>query len=375
MKLIFNIFFWLIGISSLYAQLNLQGKYNMFRAGDEIIKQQVEYKDPGRLGENVLWDFSKLASVNDEYALFYSTYNDTVITGMEHLTKYHYTLQNDSLLLWGFENQTTRLINQRPELLLRFPVNFSGKSQSYYYAHGKHGNRLELEAMGVIETEADAYGMMVLPNKDTLKQVLRTHTVKYIAETSQPISESYYEKVNNPVFVPDDTIASRLETDSVIFVVETFRWYEKGYRYPVFETVRSWEQHRNAKDYEFLATAFFYPPQEHYYLEDDEDNLALLEAVGDNDIGPDHPWYGLTYNFYPNPVETFLEIEIYMPKQGRVRMQLTDRLGRPVWREDYGKWDEGIHSAQILMSLFVKGEYVLNMWFDDYMVGEKVLKK
>ena len=382
MKTIVVLLGGMLGIMSLNAQNSLQSKYNMFRAGDEIIKQQVEYKDPGRAGENVLWDFSKLASVNDEYTLLYDTYNDTVIVGTEHLTQYRYTLQNDSLLLWGFENRSTRLINRRPELLLKFPVNFSGKSKSHYYAHGKHGNRLELEAMGTIETEADAYGMMVLPDKDTLKQVLRTRTIKYIAETSRPISESYFQKENHPEFVPDDSIALRLQTDSVIFVVETLRWYEKGYRYPVFETVRSWEQHHNkGRKYEFLATAFFYPPQAHYYLDDDADNLSLFDtghaetdSISDN---PDiNPWKGLTYNFYPNPVIANLEIEIYLPRQANhVRMQLTDKIGRSVWEKRYRNWEEGIHSTQIIMSPFVRGEYVLDMWFDGYQVGAKILKK
>ncbi|MDR0231964.1 MAG: hypothetical protein LBI82_07580 [Dysgonamonadaceae bacterium] len=379
MKTTFVFLFGVFAVMSLNAQNSLQSKYNMLRAGDEIIKQQVEYKDPGRSGENVLWDFSKLTSINDEYALFYSTDNDTVITGMEHLTRYNYTLQNDSLLLWGFENQSTRLINRRPELLLKFPVSYAGQCESYFSAHGKHGNRLELEAMGFTGTKADAYGMMVLPNKDTLKNVLRTRTIKYIAENSQPISQSYFQKLINPEFVPDDTIISRLQSDSVIFVVETFRWYEKGYRYPVFETVRSWQQRLNSEnDYEFLHTAFFYPPQEHFYLYDDDDNLALLDSMKIDDLKPKNPdyWEGLTYNFYPNPVETNLEVEIYLPRYAKqIKMQLTDKIGRPVWKEHYKYWEQGVNTVQIYMAPFAKGEYVLTMWFDGCPFGEKILKK
>jgi hypothetical protein len=40
--------------------------------GDEIVIRQVEYKDPGRNGENVIWNFSRLKSVNDEYTVTYS---------------------------------------------------------------------------------------------------------------------------------------------------------------------------------------------------------------------------------------------------------------------------------------------------------------
>ena len=34
-----------------------------------------------------------------------------------------------------------------------------------------------------------------------------------------------------------------------------------------------------------------------------------------------------------------------------------------------------IHTTQILMPYFVQGEYVLNMWSDEYIAGEKILKK
>ncbi len=100
--------------------------------------------------------------------------------------------------------------------------------------------------------------------------------------------------------------------------------------------------------------------KEHYYLGDDEDNLAVLDslALGGDSLFID-PWEGLTYNFYPNPVVTNLEIEIYMPKTAEeVRMQLTDRLGRPVWSENYGRWTEGIHTVQVFMMPFKPGQFI-----------------
>jgi hypothetical protein len=371
--------FWVVLFSSFWvasAQYILQSSLNGFRPDDVIIKQQVSYKDPGRTGANVLWDFSQLEVENDEYELLYSTENDTVITGMEHLTQYHYTLQNDSLLLWGFDNQTTKLHNVQPELLLKFPVNYGDTVNSYYYAHGKYGNRLELDAMGTIETGADSYGMMILPNKDTLKHVLRTHTIKYIAEDTRPISYSYYDKLESPLFITGDSIDQRLASDSVLFVVETFRWYEKGYRYPVFETVRSWEQHRSNEDYEFLATAFFYPPQEHYYLDNDEENLAILENEANEDTVIIDPWEGLTYNLYPNPVKTNLDVEMYLPKNANtIRIQLRSTMGLIVSDKNLGARPEGTYSFQVDMWTVPVGNYVLDIWLDDHLISEILMKR
>ena len=82
-----------------YSQHVLRSELNHFRPGDEIIKQQVEYKNPGRSGENVLWDFSKLDVINDAYRLTYSGYEGVWAIGMEKNTNYYYTQYNDSLLL------------------------------------------------------------------------------------------------------------------------------------------------------------------------------------------------------------------------------------------------------------------------------------
>jgi hypothetical protein len=373
MKLIFTLFFWLIGISSLYAQHSLQSKYNMYRSGDEIIKQQVEYKDPGRSGENVLWDFSKLTSLDDGYTLSYIG-DDFVIAGIEHSTMYYYKLSNDSLLLLGYENPTTLMINNQSELIFKFPVKYKDMCQSYCHGNGKYCNRLSLDIMGTIQTEADAYGMMILPNQDTIKNVVRTHTTKYIAETTKPL-QALSSFGGGKGEVSPDSIDFRLATDTTIIGVETYRWYEKGYRYPIFETVKS-RVVKQGDPQDFFSTAFFYPPQEHYYLDNDEENLALLEEDTEiNDPQDNNPWAGLTYNFYPNPVEANLEIEIFMPKQGQVRMQLIDKVGGLVWGKNFGKWGEGIHFEQVFMSPFSRGEYVLNMWFDEYLVGEIILKK
>lgn len=365
----------MLGIpATIQAQHSLQSGLNMFRADDVIIKQQVSYKDPGRIGENVLWDFSQLEVIDDEYELLYYTYNDTVITGREHLTKYHYTLQNDSLLLWGLDDQTTHIKNKQAELLLKFPLAYGDSTKEHYYGHGKYGNRLELDVMGTVETVADSYGMMILPNKDTLKHVLRTRTIKYIAEDTRPITPDYQYKENSD-FCPDvDSIKTRLANDTVLFVSETFRWYEKGYRYPIFETVRSWEQHRDTGEYEFFNTAFFYPPQEHYYLVEDEENLAVLDSL-ENDVVID-PWEGLTYNIFPNPVTTApLEVELYLPLPATIHIQLRSTMGAIVLNADKGYHPIGICGFQLETYNLPVGNYILDIWLDEKLINSVIMKR
>ena len=166
-----------------------------------------------------------------------------------------------------------------------------------------------------------------------------------------------------------------------MFVLETFRWYEKGYRYPVFETVRSWEQHHNSnRRHEFLATAFFYPPQDHYYLEDDEENLALLEETDNEEVVDDieDPWFGLTYNIFPNPVRnnSDLNIEIYLPKQAdNVHVQLRSTMGLLVTDKNYGSYPEGTHALRVDVWTVPMGNYILEISLDDKLISEIIMKR
>ena len=64
----------LIGILfplSVFSQFSLESSSTLPRANDTIVKQCVEYRDPGRSGANVLWDFSELELLDDAYTISY----------------------------------------------------------------------------------------------------------------------------------------------------------------------------------------------------------------------------------------------------------------------------------------------------------------
>ncbi len=367
--------------SLLFSQQTLQEPLHMLRDGDAIVKQQVLYKDPGRSGENVLWDFSNLSSLNEEYKLTYRATGENLITGTEHNTMYYYSLSNDSLLLWGYENPTTLLRNHQPELLLKFPVNQGDRTESYYWGEGKYCDKLYFSAMGTVHSHADATGTLILPDKDTIRNAFRVRTVKWIAEEMCLLSEKYRRDTIQSISA--DSINYRLTNDSTLIGVETYRWYVRGYRYPVFETVQTVINRKDSIQNEtFFNTAFFYPPQSHSYLEDDELNQVLLQndplgTGGSDPSRPDSPWHNLTYNVYPNPVQINLELEINLPIPAQtIRVQLTDRQGRILMEDDWGSNPAGILIKQIFMGQYIRGEYVLNIWFDEtFMVSEKVMKR
>jgi hypothetical protein len=359
------------------AQHILTAENNMMRPEDEIVKQQVDYKDPGRVGQNVLWNFNALNLQNDAYRLFYSEDKNGQIRGVEHNTRYYYRLSGDTLFQTGYENPTTLSIDEQPELLMVFPVYYGDSTFAYFNANGRYSERLHISAMGTLRSYADAYGMMILPNGDTMKNVLRIRSVKTFAETMKSLKRGNKQP---KIFVSADSINSRLQNDSVLFEIETFRWYAKGYRYPIFETVNTITKTPDSIQ-KFFNVAFFYPPQEHYYLEDDpensEDSLndssnssndsssgsnSSNDSSNSSNISNDNSNWGIfTYNFHPNPVRDVLLLEYYTEKPAEVTISLYDMQHHLLYNRKHVCQQNDIRSIEINMSAFFMGNYMLIM--------------
>jgi hypothetical protein len=373
-----------------YAQESLQADINMFRINDKIIKQQVTYKNPGRGGENVLWNFGDLKAENNKYSLIYSAESDSTnrIAGTEHQTRYYYELRNDSLLLYGYENPTTKVTYLLPEVLLHFPMKYGDNIESYYQGEGIYCDKLQINAYGSSRSLVDAYGMMILPNGDTLRHVTRVRTIKLISEKILPMTLDSLSAKNKKLHFSTDSIQRDLNTDSVVLMTDTYRWYAAGYRYPVFETVRTGNYRNNSKTY--FTTAFFYPPEEHQYLADDENNEKLreeiyiqdLSAEGNNNIqkGKGAKTNAIeesefTYNIFPNPVETQLTFEFFISKDAMVSYELYNILGAMIYGKRPCKLSSGAYADQIEMNRCIKGEYILRMQVNKKVYSEKIIKR
>lgn len=376
---------FLAKMSSLTAQDVLNKEYNMFRGEDVITKQQVKYKHPGRAGANVLWDFSKQEAVNEKYELSYEqSEGDSVVTGCEHNTLYHYQLRNDSLYSLGYENPTTLINNQKPELLLTFPFSYQKRIEGYFYGTGNYCFSLDLTSYGKTVTWGDAYGMIILPNGDTLQHVLRVRSLKKIAEKMIPYVQR--DSVIRPV-VYIDSIDYHLNNDSVYMQVETYRWYADGYRYPIFETVESITC-KNQKPLKHFNTAFFYSPDKHNYLNNDPKNLARLEEIekenkkgkdssggNDNSSGNNPNKEVINYNVYIEKGSNSISIEYNLNRQADVAISLYDMQGRLLVNYPKTKQPEGFYQEAIALDGFQLGEYLLRIVVNDKVYGEKIAKQ
>ncbi|MFV0417586.1 MAG: T9SS type A sorting domain-containing protein [Dysgonomonas sp.] len=371
-----------------HGQLN--SSHNHLRCGDVLIKQQVEFVDPGQAGASKLWDFSKLKTVNDAYTLSYSlpplegdsvyilgdkryqkkkASADELIIGTEHHTMYYYRLSNDSLLQQGHENPTIQLTYTTPMVLIRYPLNYGQSTVSKYQSKGLYSGTVHMQTQGTMTTSADAYGKMILPSGDTINPVLRVKTEQLIVDIPEPTNTDNTQQYGNKGNL-----------------LETYRWYSKGYRYPVFETVRNINLNDSTQ---VFATAFYYPPQDHLYLDTDPENQALLDELWtqteDNSQNTTDPQQtGKTVNIddliscriYPNPVESIMNLEYELKEDADISFNLYTIDGLSVKKIDQKKkQNTGTYYETIDCSNLYPKNYVLRITVNNLTVNEIIIKK
>lgn len=372
----------------LSAQLTLNRMSNLPRNGDCIVKQQVKYKSPGAKGVGGLWDFSEQEPIDENYKLKYVApkLGADSIVGIEHRTMYYYQIVSDSLLQLGHENPTTRICYRKPETLLVFPLLYGRSFTDYFDGIGIYCNRLGSQLFGKSIVEADATGMMILPGGDTLRNVLRVHTVKKVVEKMKPISiDGNIIEDTIPFSHYRDSIDYYLATDSGYLEINSWRWYADGYRYPVFETTQSMV-YNMGNSYEHFATSFYYPPNEQYYgLDDDPENRLkreraveepenrLWNAIEEFKEGREYADEYVTYSFYMD--ETYnLHLNYSLTENALVIIMLYDFQGRQLLKSDAGLLQKGNYRNQISLSTYPVGEYLLQILVNGKMYGEKILK-
>lgn len=385
-KIIISVLLTGVLLGKIYSQTTLNALYNLPRQGDRIVKLQVAYKDPGMNGASAVWDFSDLEILNDKYTLKYDTLRGDTLISREHRTMYYYQYRNDTLLFLGYRNPTTLVSYREPETYLVFPFPYGRSITSYYDGKGHYCDRFSVHIQGVTTTEADAVGRMILPEGDTLQNVLRVHLSKKVVEKMEPIFN--YNMITTdtiPFVICRDSIDYRLNNDSTHFEIDTWLWYANGYRYPIFETKQA-RLFKKKEAYEQFGVSYYYPPHEQYYgLDEDmvnwikrnnfrnenEDRVKEIESVKSEKEYKDEiiayryiiDEQGELHIFYSVERGTDLNICLY-DLQGR---QISAIVRNVVSGENYQEC--------ISIGNYPSGSYLLRISLGERIYGEKIWKQ
>lgn len=320
---------------------------NLPHAGDSIIKQQVEFVDPGAAGRNITWDFHNVHPVNDAYNLRYKalTADTSRLAGIEHRTIYRFRVQGDTLWHTGYENTTTLMEYTHPELKMRFPFHYGDTVSCQFEGKGEYCHRIPLHVAGTTTTTADGTGMLYAPQGFEYKNVLRVTSIREYTETG---------------------------VDSVTMRLETYAWYVKGNRYPVFETVKTATHKAGKEETEHKVASFFYPPMNQ---QQQTDTTGLAEKETDPESQPEIDRIFTNCKLFPNPVESQLRIEYDLTQSAAIGFSVHDAVGIPKVITSPKQQQAGHYTETISMGGFSRGVYPLYVKVDGLVKTLHVVKK
>jgi hypothetical protein len=333
----------------------LSTDFNAYRAADNIVKQQIDFKDPGSSGKDLNWDFSTIQPINEEYSLSYFIPDSTkmnLLCGMEHNTRYYFREQQDSLQVVGFENSTTIMEYKVPELRMHFPFVYGDTLFSTFEGVGEYCHRLPLAVKGYTRVMADAEGELTLPEFKTVKKAMRVRTLRHYTETGK---------------------------DNIEMTLDTYSWYAAGIRYPVFESIKTTlskkgdkkdEKGESMNDTTVFATSFYYPPEKQtIQVQTDPMPAATNDAL----LGAAAVF--TEAQLMPNPVVDNLLINFKLTRPAKVWFTVHNNSGIPLCQTSPENLSEGSNSSTVSMGNLITGVYSLYVHVDDVVMKINVVKK
>jgi len=349
----FSIFCVLVIATGLRSQ-TLTVNNNAFIAGDVVVKQQVEYKDPLAFGHGILWDFSALSPINTEYKVkyFYPDSTDlTLYCGQEPTARFYYRLRNDSLFATGFENSTSIMKYSKPELKLKFPMNYGDTLYSVFEGNGQYGRRVPMYVKGFTRVKYDADGTLFLPDFPNGVPAFRTHTLRYYTQATR---------------------------NKIKMKIDTYSWYVAGTRYPVFESVKTSvitvttfdNGSEQQKDTAIFQTSFYYPPNE---------QTGTGSGNGQNTDGQNQVLTGINAVFteatyLPNPVYDNLYINYKLTRDATVWFSVHSNGGIPLCQTSPQHRQAGYNEAIVPMNSLIHGTYAVYVHVDDMVMMVNIIK-
>ncbi|WP_455497742.1 hypothetical protein [Coprobacter sp.] len=370
----------LYGPINLKAQNSLTPETSLPRNKDEVTKQQVSFCAPGDSGRNVTWDFRETELLDIIHRVSYKGRLDSILCMYRDRTAYKYKLSGDSLLFLGYENPTTKIYFESPVPVIRFPFNYGDTVSSLFIGHGGHSHVYTLRTYGHTKTSIDAFGILLLPGNDTLRNVIRLHRQENIG---QQIFTSGASFQNKDSLLTVSEIGDKLYNDSITWQVDTYQWYLPGYRYPLLETIENTiNQKGQSKRHFFVSTLF--TPEEQLLLEQDLANEQLREQIyfaGNIEPPKGNPGSssGISGRFSVsckiNPVNNTATVYCNLNQNSKVEIVLVNMSGVVLYHEPPQNRTPGYYVSDIDYGRYPEKEFILTAVAGDKRESWKIKKE
>lgn len=226
----------------------------------------------GSQNDSRCWDFSNLESVTPKYTVWHVDKEDSLLQTLviERGTRYTYCMKGDSLLISGYRSRLSEICYDEQEAYLLFPMTVGDSIQGIFHGRGTYGDKMAMRHYGDYKTKADAIGTILLPDNDSIQNVLKVHTDRTIASKYYPIT-----LLDSLAPYTADSVIMLSKKDTVIIRASIDRWYAPGYRYPVLERRKIMIDN---KDTEVSQTLYYPKEQQEMDNLDDKEN-AMIRAL------------------------------------------------------------------------------------------------
>lgn len=246
---------------------------NRYRGNDVLEKKQVTMNGFSLGNIKGEWNLEEAKLSEETYNAEYTTGTDTLMA-LERNNRTYYSQDRGAVSIIGSENFMELMSYDMPETWLQFPMQVGDSVAGYFNASGPYCERFFMRRYGTYKTKADALGKLVLPQGDTLRNVIRLHTERYVGTIIVPIDTMQYRI---PAFTVD-SIVRHLAPDTAKVREDEYRWYAEGYRYPILEA-----KTLSYCDTMLTAEMYYCAPDMQRDLPLDEENEAIRARLAEEE--------------------------------------------------------------------------------------------
>ena len=231
-------------------------KQNSIAGKDSLQLKRISLKEFNIKSDGEGWSLKDVGLSKKDFRIKYNDGKDTIIA-QEPRARVIYRQTERGISIIGAEDNLLAIQYDQPEEWLRFPMTRKDTLSGEFSGKGVYCKQIPIQRRGTYKTAVENVDSMILPEGEVLKEVACLHTERQITDITE------YDKMQQEQ--------------------HHYRWYAKGYRYPILEAIVS---SREGKVFEEVA--FYCPLEEQEKLESDRENKAeRTRAKAESPDAPD----------------------------------------------------------------------------------------
>jgi hypothetical protein len=328
--------------AALVAQPTLTYHTHGLKAGENHGMQKVEYLSPGGAGAKQVWNFRDASPIDGQRVetIDSGEAGKLKVTSADG-SKFTYTCNKLANVYEGYVSTGRTIEFEQPIIKINYPFSYGSNLAGDFNGHCYYGDNLSHAGTiaGSFSSEADAFGVLLLPNNVTLHNVLRVKT-----------RESYVE-----------SLCSHVHIETVKYL-----WYAPEYRYPVFVT---WEISYSYENGETKTVT------ESFYTTETLMSNVETPVVADASKSEQEEPVDIKYTIYPNPYNSYFHLTYTLEKETMVSVALYTAAGQFVSYLVKNQKQNGVqHVTYNPISADFAGMYVVRLTFDNKTYTRTLIK-